>query len=314
MHWKTVLAASRPKFLCLAPVCVCLGASASHSFGNVDSEMRSLSPALFLACLILAALAHAAVNLLNEYADAKSRLDEHTIKTPFSGGSGALQTNPQALHTVFLAGLWCILVCVLIGSYIIYEIAHLRMFLLVLGIVGLTLVISYTPWINRSAVLCFLAPGLGFGIVITGGTYAVLSAHMHANFLNMVTAPIMLLCSLVFLQVNNLLLINQFPDAVADKRAGRNHMVIKYGYKTCAGLFAISSLGIYTIAYALWQLDYLPDVALICFIGIPFSIEIFRRAYCFKPNMLAHFLPAMALNVILSLLIPIALAIILYVS
>jgi len=43
-----------------------------------------------MLALLGAFLAHVSVNTLNEYYDFKSGLDLETIRTPFSGGSGAL--------------------------------------------------------------------------------------------------------------------------------------------------------------------------------------------------------------------------------
>ena len=45
--------------------------------------------------LIGAVSAHISVNTFNEYFDFLSGLDAKTVKTPFSGGSGALVENPN---------------------------------------------------------------------------------------------------------------------------------------------------------------------------------------------------------------------------
>ena len=47
--------------------------------------------------------------------------------------------------------------------------------LLPIGLLGLVLVVSYTPWITRHPLLCLVAPGLGFGPVMVLGTLVALT-------------------------------------------------------------------------------------------------------------------------------------------
>ncbi len=49
-------------------------------------------------------VAHAAVNIFNDYFDARSGLDYKTRRTPFSGGSGAAPEGLLTVSEVFLAG------------------------------------------------------------------------------------------------------------------------------------------------------------------------------------------------------------------
>ncbi len=56
-----------------------------------------------MLALLGAFLAHISVNTLNEYFDFKSGLDLETIKTPFSGGSGA---DFAAAHGVLSISRW----------------------------------------------------------------------------------------------------------------------------------------------------------------------------------------------------------------
>ena len=99
MQFRTLFQSMRPSFLILSPVCVFLGASTAISAtGSVDASALTL--------IVIGALcAHISVNTLNEYVDFKSGLDLITIKTPFSGGSGALPGDPAMANMVLAAGL-----------------------------------------------------------------------------------------------------------------------------------------------------------------------------------------------------------------
>lgn len=199
-----VVRASRPNFLLLAPLCAGLGLAVAWQQGE--------SPALLHTLLVFvsAVLAHAAVNLLNEYDDFRSGLDMITHRTPFSGGSGALPETPSAARRVLLAGLGTLALVVVIGLYFLW----LRgLPLLVLGAAGVVLVLTYTRWITRSPLLCLLAPGIGFGPIMVLGSVIAVGARIDTTAL---------LTSLVaLLMVSELLLINQIPDAKADREIGR---------------------------------------------------------------------------------------------
>ena len=86
---KYIIRSARPPFLILAPVCVFAGLAAGILN---DAPVDILNAVL---AFIGGILAHASVNLLNEYEDFKSGLDQKTIKTPFSGGTGNLPENPE---------------------------------------------------------------------------------------------------------------------------------------------------------------------------------------------------------------------------
>ena len=96
---NTVLQTMRPSFLVLTLACVFLGLCTSLATG------ASIDKLVFFLIFIGAMSAHISVNMLNEYHDFKSGLDFKTMKTPFSGGSGALPNNPKVANAVLLLGL-----------------------------------------------------------------------------------------------------------------------------------------------------------------------------------------------------------------
>jgi 1,4-dihydroxy-2-naphthoate octaprenyltransferase len=203
---------SRAPFLPLSLLCAILGiACGLHS-------ALPLSPMAAGLALSGALSAHISVNAFNEYFDFRSGLDLHTIRTPFSGGSGALPSAPQ--HARLALG-WAFLTLALtlaIGLYFFF----LRGWVLAgLGMTGIVLVVTYTPWIGRFPWLCLLAPGIGFGPVLVSGTCLALFGT--------VTAASVWTSLLMGLLVSGLLLANQQPDAEIDARFGRRHITIIYG-------------------------------------------------------------------------------------
>jgi 1,4-dihydroxy-2-naphthoate octaprenyltransferase len=74
----------RLPFLLLTPVCVFLG------LGMAVYASKTIDIVYALLAFAGALCAHVSVNAANEYFDFRSGLDEKTMKTPFSGGSGTL--------------------------------------------------------------------------------------------------------------------------------------------------------------------------------------------------------------------------------
>lgn len=250
-----VIRASRPNFLILAPLCAGLGIALAWRQG--------VAPDLFDTLLVLlgAVLAHAAVNLFNEYEDFATGLDQITRRTPFSGGSGALPEVPSAARKVLATGGGTLGLMAAIGLYFLWQ-RGLPM--LVLGMVGVLLILTYTRWLTRSPLLCLLAPGLGFGPVMVLGTLVALGARIDATAL---------LTSLVsLLLASELLLINQIPDAEADRTIGRRHLVITRGYVFASVLVRVLLIASFASVLVGWIADALPAEACLALLTAPAAI------------------------------------------
>lgn len=290
LHQLTVFRASRPAFLLLAAVVVLLGHAAALQAGT--------TPALLHSALVLLGgiAAHACVNWLNEYHDARSGLDENTRRTPFSGGSGALQADPDALTAVWWAAMAALGLTMLTGLYFL----HLRGWaMLPLGIGGLLLVLSYTPWLNRSAFLCLIAPGLGFGPVMVLGSELALTGQISRVGIWVSLLP--------FYLVSNLLLLNQFPDLDADRRAGRRHFPIRYGLTVSSRVylaFVVAAMGV-IVSGVLAEL--LPKYALVALLPAGAGVYAWVGAIRYG-EMLAEVPRFLAANVLAALLTPLVLA------
>ena len=288
MSSVAVLRASRPNFLVLAPLCVALGIVLTWR------QMAVLDGMHVLLVLVGALLAHAAVNLLNEYQDFRSGLDLATTRTPFSGGSGALPDRPEAAPQVLVAALVTMAAMAAIGLYFLW-LRGLPM--LLLGVGGLVLIIGYTQWITRSPWLCLLAPGLGFGPVMIWGTQVALGGQPDA------TAA--LVAVMVMLWVSELLLINQIPDVAADRQAGRRHLPIVLGLKVAAAVVAVLLLGSYLLLATALLVGTLPVASGLAMLTLPAALWVaWRLPHALDDN--SKLSPVLGVNVA-ALLITLAL-------
>jgi len=287
---KDYIGAVRPQFLLLNISCVAAGAGAAYwRKGSIIWEDAALA-------LLGALCAHSSVNLLNDYSDFRSGIDAMTKRTAFSGGSGTLQNHPELLGYVLKMGIFTAAATAIIGVYFIrsqgWAIAPL-------GILGLLLVLLYTPWFTHTRILCLVAPGLGFGTCMVMGTDLVLgNAYSAAGFA----------ASMVpFFLVNNLLLLNQFPDLEPDRIGKRKHFIIMHGLRAGAIVYALFSVGAYLSIVIAVAVNVLPPLCLLALLTIPLAVRASIGAFRDGADV-QKLAPAMGINVIVNLLTPILLA------
>jgi 1,4-dihydroxy-2-naphthoate octaprenyltransferase len=281
----------RAPFLMLPPISVLI-AVAVAVYQGVDLN------GLYLGLAFVGAmLAHIAVNVLNEYFDYKSGVDFKTMKTPFSGGSGVLVEGLLNPRHVYIFGLACVAAIVGIGAYFFTQHGAL---ILPLGFVGIVTVYFYTTHITRSPLLCAIAPGLGFGPLMVMGTYFALTGtySLAAGLASLIP----------FFLVSNLLLLNQFPDVEADASVSRRHYPITLGRKGASGVYAALAVGAYVALVASVIAGVLPYMALFGLLTLPlgFGAVVGARRYY---DQIEKLVPVMARNVMLTLLLPLLMAI-----
>ncbi|MCG6865362.1 MAG: prenyltransferase [Thiogranum sp.] len=290
MQLKTILRTTRPAFLVLAPVCVLLGLACALT------AQSTVSVSLLVVILLGALLAHVSVNTLNEYHDFTSGLDLKTRKTAFSGGSGALPGHPHVVRAVLFVGLLSLALTAGIGLYLLSQRTPQ---LLPLGLTGLVLIATYTRWLNRWPLVCLVAPGLGFGVLMVVGTQVVLTGTY---------APLSWLVSLVpFFLVNNLLLLNQYPDIEADASVGRRHFPIVFGVRASNIVYAVFALAAYAVVLYLAVDGYISRLGLIALIPLVFSLFTLTGAVKHMSRIGEH-AQYLAANVAAAILTPMLLA------
>lgn len=243
--------------------------------------------------------AHVSVNALNEYVDFRSGLDALTQRTPFSGGSGVLPARPELARVALWMGGVTLVLAMATGLYFLWRQPAALPALMPVGLVGVLLVVAYTPWVTRHPWLCLMAPGLGFGPLMMLGTSAVLLGHWGL--------PVAVMSLLPFGLVNNLLLLNQFPDVDADRRVGRLTLPMLLGQARCwPVLLAQFGLAYGALSMAVWWLN-LPRAALLGLLTLPMALHVVRGARRHAEDT-AALLPFMGMNVVVNLLTPVLVA------
>ncbi len=293
---KNLLGPMRLPFLVLPPACVLLGVgTAVWSQGQINAWYAILA-------FVGAVTAHVSVNVLNEYYDFKSGLDLRTRPTPFGGGSGTLPAHPEAASSALITGLVGLGLTAVIGVFFLFVWGW---GLLPLGLLGLIVIFAYTNWITRSPLLCLIAPGLGFGLLMVMGTDFVLTGHYSwpAFFASLVPT---------FL-VSNLLLLNQFPDVEADESVGRRHYPILIGRKASSLIYGAFLLGAYLAIIAGWALGYLPAWSLLGLLTLAIAVPTAIGAYRYADD-LEKLAPYMGLNVLLTVVTPFLAAVGLFIA
>jgi 1,4-dihydroxy-2-naphthoate octaprenyltransferase len=281
----------RVPFLLLVPSCVALGVATAVWSG------ATLNPLHVILVFLGALAAHVAVNALNEYDDFQSGLDLRTERTPFSGGSGILPQHPGKAHYALATGLIALVVTAAVGIYFVI----LRGWgLLPLGLLGLIVIIVYTPGLTRSPVLCLIAPGLGFGPLMVMGTHFALTGSYNWTAF---------LASLVpFFLVSDLLLLNQFPDIEADASVGRRHLLITRGRRAGIWVYGLF-MGAAFLTIVLGHIGgLLPAWSLIALAMLLLALPIIRGVARYSESI-PDLIPIMGKNVVVTLATPVLLAV-----
>jgi 1,4-dihydroxy-2-naphthoate octaprenyltransferase len=294
MYLKTVFQSMRPPFLLLTISCTLL------AFSLAAQAQQTIALSLLLAVFFAALFAHIAVNTLNEYQDFTSGLDLQTEKTPFSGGSGALPQNPQGARAVLMTAVISIVLTSAIGLYLLLQQGSQ---LLLPGLIGLGIIIAYTRSINRWPWLCLIAPGIGFGLLMVGGSYFALVGSSDMRVLVISLVP--------FFLVNNLLLLNQVPDIEADKKVGRAHFPIRYGVERSSLVYLVFLLVPFALIGAMIMQHQLPALAWIAMLPLFIGLFAWRGARRFK-QQIGQQPQYLAANVAVTLLTPMLLAVSIY--
>ncbi|MFH1024830.1 MAG: prenyltransferase [Planctomycetota bacterium] len=283
---RLLLGPMRLPFVILAPVCALLGvASAVHEAGSV-----AVPDALLV--VLGAVAAHISVNAFNEYFDFKSGLDVRTVKTPFSGGSGVLPENPRWAPVALGTAIVAFVITALVGMWVI----RVRGWgILPVGIAGLLVVATYTPWAVKRPLFCLIAPGLGFGACMVIGAHVALTGRYSASAVAASFIP--------FFLVNDLLLLNQFPDVEADRTVGRRNFPIVMGRRRSSLIYSVFLAGAYLAIVLGVAAGALPRLCLLGLVtvvlAVPAAIAARRHA-----DDIPHLAPALGMNVFLNLVTP----------
>jgi len=294
--FKSILGPMRVPFLILAPSCVAVGV------GTAYWQTHELNWLQVLLVFLGGLAAHISINTYNEYFDYRSGLDAKTQPTPFSGGSGTLPAHPGTEKNTLYLAIGTSIFAAAIGLYFVWLRGWL---LLPLGILGLLLLVTYTIWWVYNPVLCLIAPGLGFGILMVMGVHFSLTGTYTWTSLVASLVPTFL--------VSDLLLLNQFPDVDADRSIGRKHYPITIGRQASSLLYGALLLMAYLSVGVGVILNLLPPYCLLALLTGILAWRAFRGAYQNAENIPA-LVPSMGINVLVNLTTPIMLAVGLFIG
>lgn len=282
-----LLRMTRPAFLLLTVVACALGTATASACGC------GLDLPLALGATVLAVLAHAAGNVLNDLHDARNGADAANQGGifPFTGGSRLIQDGVVSEKDTAELARALLLFLVPAGLLLAVKTGG---GVVLLGAVGLGLAWAYSapPLKLMSRGLGELTVALVWFLVVVGADYVqrrqffVIPASAALGFALMVAA---------------LLLINGFPDAEADARVGKRTLVVKLGPRPAAAIYLglVVSAHLWLVA-SVWLLIP-PQSALWGLVSLPFSLVaaglLLARAR--QPQKLK---PALALTVVATLL------------
>ena len=286
MKLKIWFLETRPQFLLLSVVLAFLGACiAWYEFKEFGGTFH-LGYALLAFLGLL--LCHISVNVLNDYFDYRSGIDLEVRRTPFSGGSGILPAALLKPGQVFWFGLVSFLLAVPIGVYFVIARGWL---LLPLLVVAAVCVLLYTPFITKVGWPEW-APGVGLGALPVLGVYFVQTAAY--------TLPAVVACIPSGILVHNLLLLNEFPDAEADGKAGRKTLPIIMGKPKAGIVYSVLTLVVYLWIIGGVVAGQMPAFSLLALLTLPLAIKAIRGVR--KHEEMSQLVPAMANNVLVVLL------------
>jgi 1,4-dihydroxy-2-naphthoate octaprenyltransferase len=279
----------RAPFLALSVVLALVGIASArwHGFGHTGHAL------LLMAGVILA---HAAVNLFNELSDFETGIDENTARTPFSGGSGMLQTGSTKPSLVRLAAYGALLAAGAIGLYFCLVSGWTILVLMVCGALAIRF---YTSHLSRW-LIGELVSGLTLGSFVVIGVHYALTSFMTTDILYISVVPGILTFLLLFL--------NEFPDAEADRRGGRRHLVIFFGSRKSALIYAGAVLAVFVLIAAGPFILNIPYSVLIALATLPLGAAAVLQVLKHHGEP-ARLVPAQGLNVALVILTDLLLAV-----
>lgn len=239
-------AATRPPFLSVT-FAACLVGLATAALDGV-----MLRPLAAFFTVFFALVAHAGINVLNDYYDALNGSDAINTERqfPFTGGSRFIQNGVLGLRAAGIYGYALLAAVIPAGLWLTWTSSG---GLILIGLAGL-----FVGWAYSAPPLKFMSRGLGEAavacgwlIVVIGSDYVQRGAFSALPFIAGLPYA---------LHVANVLLINQFPDYKADAASGKRNWVVRlgpqrarFGYPLILGLAHCWLLGAVVLGALPWS-------------------------------------------------------------
>lgn len=225
--WAMRLRMTRPGFLAVTAAACALGLASAALHAPLKLPQALLT-------VVLALVAHAGANVLNDYHDARNGADaaNHSGLFPFSGGSRLIQNGAVSVDDTGRWAAWLLLGLIPAGLLLA---AWSGAGLVLIGAAGL-----FLGWAYSAPPLVLMSRGLG-ELAVAGAWWLVVLGTDYVQRGAFAQMPALLAVSYALL-IANILLINGVPDAPADASVGKRTLVVRLGARGTALLYLLLAL------------------------------------------------------------------------
>ena len=262
---KTLLLMTRPGFLVATLVACLLGIAVASAVG------QTIEPLTAAVTILLALIAHAGANVLNDYHDAINGADEiNTTRIfPFTGGARFIQ---EGVVSIDLTRRYALLLLVALMPAGLWLSAVTSPVLIVIGIAGLGI-----GWTYSAPPLQLMSRGLGeLAIALAWSLVVIGAACVQTRALE----PLAAQASVGFaLLLANILMINGFPDAASDAQAGKRTLVVRLGPDKAALCYLLLAMLAHLWLVVLVGQSVLQPSCLAGLLSLPLSLSAGRRLW-----------------------------------
>ena len=289
--------ATRPAFLTITLAGCLLG------FATAASAGVHFHAGTAVVTLLLAILAHAGINVLNDYYDHLNGTDAANTERifPYTGGSRFIQNGVLTPSQTLAYGL-SLLALVVAGG--LWLLAQSGLGLFWIGLAGLFIGWAYSapPLTLNGRGFGELCVAAGFLLIVAGADFVQRGGYAGLPWV--AGLPYALLTT-------NILFINQFPDREADALAGKRHWVVRLAPEQAARIYALIALAAALVLVGTVISGTLPGSALLSLAGMLPSVPAARLLLnnCQRPSALV---PAIRQTLLSAHLHAIMLALILF--
>lgn len=284
---------TRPGFLVITVVACVLGFATAFACGCGFSPIRAA------VTVVLAVMAHAAANVLNDHEDHLSGADAANTQGlyPFTGGSRLIQNGTVAPHAMRQLAVALLLVVVPGGLWLAVQSGG---GLLLVGLAGLLL-----GWAYSAPPLALMTRGWGEAAVALTWWLMVVGAD-YAQRGRFFLIPAVAAVSYALL-VGNILVANAFPDAASDAQVGKRTLAVLLTPPVAAWIYAGSAVLAHLWVLAMVWAVILPVQALWALVSMPLSMAatVCLLRYARQPQSLR---PALVLGIAAAVVHGLALA------
>ena len=173
-------------------------------------------------------------------------------------------------------------------------------------------IVAYTPLLTK-LMLGELFSGLTLGTLVVLGTFIALTAKPEQSINLLLPIEVIMISIPPGILTSLLLLLNQFPDAEADRRGGRKHLVIKLGAQNASYVYATGVIATFLIILILPLAGVSSYWLYLGLLTLPLIFKATVTALRFNSNM-DKLIPALGANIATVLLTDALLAVSIFIT